>query len=163
MDGNERKFIAFHEAGHVAALWLLKEPTRGPVTIDPAHAKSYLSHLPFHDPQRADWGCGRHGDDLDGHHTWQLAVMCFAGREAELRAGGDGSVNCTCLDFITSEEANWIVNDGGEEKLRATSSELIDEHWVLIEQIAHDLLEHTTLPYDKWRYWEAECRRQRQR
>ena len=127
--------IAFHEAGHTA-IQLVFDQTPEHVTLTPKDgALAHASHLD--------------GDRDSEEGLRKLVINCYAGREAELRVGGDGSGS-----WQDDEEALDYLRLLGveEEEMRRATADCVTEHWPLIERIAEELLEHTTLIFE-----ELEC------
>jgi hypothetical protein len=121
------KHIAYHEAGHAAAQLILGQ-SPSVVTIV---------------PRGESLGSAHHmdGDDLTAEGMRDLVINCYAGREAEIRVGGDGSGSCR--DDEQAEE--YLQHVGTEEELRTATAEFVSNHWPLIKLIAVDLLKHMTL------------------
>lgn len=121
------KHIAYHEAGHVAAQLIFGQ-TPDFATIDPKETTlGFASHID--------------GDDLTKEGMRELVINCYAGREAEKRVGGDGSGS-----YSDDQQAeDYLQFAGTEEEMRKETAKFITEHWSLVERIANELLEYTTL------------------
>ena len=73
----------------------------------------------------------------------ELVIRRYAGQEAETRVGGEGSESES-----DERQADVFYRHGqSDEEMRAATSEFVTEHWPLIDRIARELLEHTTLDY----------------
>jgi hypothetical protein len=133
--------IAFHEAGHTA-IQLVFEQMPQYVTL--TRKKEMLAHALHLDGDR---------DSEEGLR--KLVINCYAGREAEMRVGGDGSGSCQ-----DDEEALGYLKVLGidEEEMRSATADCVTEHWNLIERIAEELLERTTLIFEELDYLHAICR-----
>jgi len=119
--------VAYHEAGHAAAQ-LIFDQAPDFVTIQPGSGKlGFASHMD--------------GDDFTEEGMRQLVINCYAGREAEMRIGGDGYGS----DSDDQQAEEYLKSVGTEEQMRRETAQFVTEHWQLIDRIACELLEHTTL------------------
>lgn len=94
-------------------------------------------------PKGENFGSASHldGDDRTENGMRELVINCYAGREAEIRVGGDGSGS-----YRDDEEAeSYLRHVGTEEEMCNATAIFVTERWPLIERIASELLEHTTL------------------
>ena len=131
MNKPELKHIAYHEAGH-AAVQLIFSHTPRYVTINPEGNK--LGSAPHND-----------GDYFTEEGMRELVISCYAGREAEMRVGGDGSGS-----WDDDEQAEpYLQYVGTEEEMRKATAKIVTEHWPLIDRIARELLERTELDMDE--------------
>jgi ATP-dependent Zn protease len=127
----ELKHIAYHEAGHAAAQLVYGQTTTF-VTIDPKGTTlGFAKHID--------------GDAFSEKGLRELIINCYAGREAEMRVGGDGMGS-----YRDDKEAeSYLKHVGTEEEMRKATTEFVTEHWLLIKRIASELLEYTTLLMDE--------------
>jgi hypothetical protein len=127
--------IAFHEAGHTA-IQLVFDQTPEHVTLTPKDgALAHASHLD--------------GDRDSEEGLRKLVINCYAGREAEMRVGGDGSGS-----WQDDGEALGYLKVLGidEEEMRSATADCVTEHWPLIERIAEELREYRTLVLEELEY-----------
>ena len=139
---------AYHEAGHAAAGAIFKQNPDF-ATLMPDPKTNILAEVT------------RMDHDLDSKKALKEEIIfCYAGQYAELRAGSSarrarlgartddeaakGYLLCLCGEDATEEELSAM-----EDKMRVATSKFVDEHWALVERIATELLEHTTLVWEE--------------
>ena len=139
---------AYHEAGHAAAGAIFKQNPDF-ATLMPDPKTNILAEVT------------RMDHDLDSKKALKEEIIfCYAGQYAELRAGSSarrarlgartddeaakGYLLCLCGEDATEEELSAM-----EDKMRVATSKFVDEHWALVERIATELLECTTLVWEE--------------
>ena len=139
---------AYHEAGHAAVGAILKQnPDWASIVPDPK--TSVLAEVTKMD------------GDLDSEEGLKNEIInYYAGQYAELRAGGsvrraklgaiwDDKVARDCIVRICGEKSTEKQLAACEKKMRMAAGKFVDEHWPLVELIATELLEHTTLVWEE--------------
>ena len=121
------KHIAFHEAGHAAMMLVYDK--------DPAHAS-----LTPKDGMLAQ--VGEIYDEWAESEFDRAIVVCYAGKEAEMRTGGDG-IGSQKDDEDANPYLKLINKD--EVEMRVKTNEMLDQHWELVKTIAKELLRFETL------------------
>lgn len=104
------KHIAFHEAGH-AAMMLVSDKDTGHATLTPKDGM--LAQV------------GEIYDEWAESEFDRAIVVCYAGKEAEMRTGGDGIGSQK-----DEEEANLYLKliDKNEVEMRVKTNEMLDQH-----------------------------------
>ena len=119
--------IAYHEAGHAAMIIIYNK--------DPAHA----TITPNEDKLAQ---VGEIYNEWADSELEEAIVVCYAGKEAEIRVGGNsyGSQQ-------DNEEAEIYLKATGvsEVSMRVKTNKMLDDHWELVEAIARELLRFETL------------------
>tara|TARA_B100000959_G_scaffold274680_1_gene326941 strand:- start:56 stop:775 length:720 start_codon:yes stop_codon:yes gene_type:complete len=142
------RVTAYHEAGHAAAGAIFKQNPDW-ATIIPDPKANILAEV-----TRLD------GDLVSEEGLKEEIIFCYAGQYAELRAGSSArraklaamTDDETARDYILrlcGEDATEEELSATEEEMRAAASEFINEHWALVERIATELLERTTLVWEE--------------
>lgn len=139
---------AYHEAGHAAAGAVFKQnPDWASIVPDPK--TSVLAEVTKMD------------GDLDSEEGLKNEIIIYyAGQYAELRTGSsvrraklgaiwDDKVARDCIVRICGENSTEKQLDACEKKMRVAAEKFVDEHWPLVERIAAELLEHTTLVWEE--------------
>ncbi len=135
---------AYHEAGHAAVGALFgKHPDWATLKPDP---ETYI----LGEVTQVD-------DDLGSKDGLEDEIInCYAGQCAELRAGGssrraklgaeiDDRVARDCILHLHGENLTEKKLLSIEAKMRAAADKFLNEHWPLVERIAAELLDRTTL------------------
>ena len=139
---------AYHEAGHAAAGAIFKQnPDWASIVPDPK--TSVLAEVTKMDR------------DLNSKEGLKNEIInYYAGQCAELRAGGsvrraksgaiwDDKEARDCIVRICGKNSTEKQLDACEKKMRKAAGKFVDEHWSLVERIAAELLEHTTLVWEE--------------
>ena len=139
---------AYHEAGHAAAGAIFKQnPDWASIVPDPK--TSVLAEVTKMD-----------GDLGSEEGLKNEIINYYAGQYAELRAGGsvrraklgaiwDDKVARDCIVRICGENSTEKQLVACEKKMRVAAGKFVDEHWPLVELIATELLERTTLVWEE--------------
>ena len=135
---------AYHEAGHAAAGALFgKHPDWATLVPDPK--TNILAEVTQVD------------GDLDSVEGLEAEIInCYAGQCAEIRSGGsirrarlgallDDEVARDCIVHILGKGTTDSKVNAFEKKMRKAATKFVEKHWALVERIALELLEHTTL------------------
>lgn len=119
--------IAYHEAGH-AAMMLIYDKDPAHATITPNEDK--LAQV------------GEIYNEWADSELEEAIVVCYAGKEAEIRVGGNGYGSQQ-----DNEEAEIYLKATGvsERGMRVKTNKILDDHWELVEAIARELLRFETL------------------
>ena len=139
---------AYHEAGHAAAGAIFKQNPDW-ATIIPDPKSNILAEV-----------TRMNGNRSSAKGLKEEIVFCYAGQCAELRAGCSSrraklgartddeaakhAIRRLCGENVTEETLRAT-----EEAMRADAAKFVDEHWDLIERIANELLDHTTLAWEE--------------
>ncbi|MFP6901928.1 MAG: hypothetical protein VCA36_13355 [Opitutales bacterium] len=135
---------AYHEAGHAAVGAIFGQHPDW-ATLIPDPKTNILAEVTQVD------------GDLESEEGLKAEIInCYAGQCAELRVGGsarrarlgaglDDEVARRCIVRILGEDATDGEVNALEKEMRKVAAEFVDEHWALVERIASELLEHTTL------------------
>ena len=135
---------AYHEAGHAAAGALIgKHPARATLVPDPK--TNILAEVTQVD------------GDLGSVEGLEAEIInCYAGQCAEIRSGAsirrahlgaslDDEVARECIEQLLGEATTDAKVNAFEKKMRKIATKFVEKHWALVERIALELLEHTTL------------------
>ena len=130
------KHTAYHEAGHAAADLLLgHSPCRATIvaTEDTAGTTQQLD-----------------GDNMTAEGMENLVIALYAGAEAQSHVDvNDEAIKVGASDDDEQAAEYLRLLNSTEEELRERTTELISEHWELVELIASELLLHKTLQYEE--------------
>ena len=142
------KATAYHEAGHAAAGSMFGQKPDW-ATLIPDPKTDILAEV-----TRLD-------NDADSKKELEEEIIFFyAGQYAELRAGGsrrkaklgamaDDETARNCIARLCGEKATGKEMDAVEKKMRASARKFVDKHWTLVERIANELLDRTTLVWEE--------------
>ncbi len=138
------KATAYHEAGHAAVGAMFgQHPDWATLVPDPeTHILAEVTQID--------------GDLGSEEGLKREIVNCYAGQCAELRAGSsvrraklgakmDDAVARDCIMHVLGEDADEEEVNAFEAEMRAAAAAFVEEHWALVERIAIELLEHSTL------------------
>jgi len=133
---SDRKHVAYHEAGHVAADMVLGHVSLG-ATIAPKGAMLGSAGQLY-------------GDDLTPEGMRDLIIALYAGAEAEKRICADhDQVRCGASSDDEKAEEYLPLSDSTESVLRKAAAQLVEQHWEFVEMIAAELMKFQTLIYDE--------------
>ena len=139
---------AYHEAGHAAAGAMFKQNPDW-ATLIPDPKTNILAEVTHMD------------GDLESEKGLKNEIINFyAGQYSELRAGGsarraklgasmDDEIARGYIVRLCGEDATGEKVSACEEEMRAEATAFVEEHWALVERIAIELLEHTTLVWEE--------------
>jgi ATP-dependent Zn protease len=130
----DEKRVAYHEAGHVTADMLFGHTPSIATIIPRDHTLGSASHLD--------------GDMFSKDGIEKLVISPYAGAAAELQITGDHDLAMRGA-YSDYEKADVYlpVLSSTKEELEKKTSELIKEHWSLVERIAEELMEYGTLEW----------------
>ena len=142
------RMTAYHEAGHAAAGAIFKQNPDW-ATLVPDPKTKVLAEV-----TRMD------GDLSSEEGLKNEIINYYAGQCAELRVGGsvrraklgatwDDQIARDCIIRICGENSTEKEVHALEKEMRVVAAEFVDEHWALVERIAAELLEHTTLVWEE--------------
>jgi hypothetical protein len=135
-----KKPFAYHEAGHVVALW-----ARGKVcfdaSIDPKVARYFAG-------DGAD-GCTNTVGPSTRKEALAAIITYYAGPEAERTFDPKCAAGLPCSDRVSIEyeAAKFRIDGKTLARLRTRARQIVRQHWSDIEQVAAELLKHKTIPF----------------
>ncbi len=134
MSGTEREQVAYHEAGHFVASYMLTPSSyRATVSIRPSREEGTEGH------------CFSEGPWCEEQYLAE-PVIYFAGFAAERRYNPNADPRGSGLDGEKAREILELLGDVAlEDEYRAKADTLIADHWAEVEALAEELLRQETI------------------
>jgi len=158
----QNEALAYHEAGHVVAIWQLKGPEAvGYVTIEPDTFSERHAHDKFC-PDEKEF-CKEGESDLYGRLSFELEkeiVTLLAGEAAQRRfkphsirrrqGMTDWANAASLIRYVTPYESE---NKAYLKWLTEWAKEFVKYHWPMIEDLATELLRQPTINGRELQAW----------